>query len=600
MLVVVKCLSILSILVFTLSCTDSSKEFVPSLGETITQSVLFQKDTFKLNGTDSLNQPVLTIEGKNIVVDFNDAIIAGSNDKKWPNEFYGLAILIKNSQNITLKNANIRGFKIAVLAENVDSLKIENCNFGYNYRQKLKSIRERENLSDWLSYHQNDQDEWLRYGMGIYLKNCNNALVKNVHITGGQNGLMMTQCNNGLFYNNEINFNSGIGIGLYRSSNNQLLHNKLDWNVRGYSHGFYSRGQDSAGILVYEQSNENTFAFNSATHSGDGFFLWAGQTTMDTGEGGCNRNLIYGNDFSHAPTNGIEVTFSSNKLIKNILTECRYGVWGGYSYQTLIEKNKIEDCEYGMAFEHGNNNLIIDNRFNNSKIGVQLSERDKQPNDWGFSKNRDISSRNYHLLYNRFDNIEKPLNIVNTKKVLIEKNHIWSEVGDFPKSKGNEKIVIYDNKGWNSLKNPRWNINGDLIENEEEWLYVTDEINIEKLKDGLNAFLPENHPRGRQYILINEWGPYDFKYPVIWLREINENKYTFLLLGPQGNWKCIDGKGLKNFGPKTGTFPATIVAEKDSNSDEIALDLVFIGEEVTDQFGKKHRRGTVCPFSFYR
>ena len=99
----VKCLSILSILVFTLSCTNSSKEFVPSLGETITQSVLFQKDTFKLNGTDSLNQPVLTIEGKNIVVDFNDAIIAGSNDKKWPNEFYGLAILIKNSQNITLK-----------------------------------------------------------------------------------------------------------------------------------------------------------------------------------------------------------------------------------------------------------------------------------------------------------------------------------------------------------------------------------------------------------------------------------------------------------------------------------------------------------------
>ena len=31
------------------------------------------------------------------------------------------------------------------------------------------------------------------------------------------------------------------------------------------------------------------------------FFLWAGQTTMDTGEGGCNDNtLIDGNDFSYA------------------------------------------------------------------------------------------------------------------------------------------------------------------------------------------------------------------------------------------------------------------------------------------------------------
>ena len=91
---------------------------------------------------------------------------------------------------------------------------------------------------------------------------------------------MMMECNDGLFYNNEINFNSGIGMGLYRSNRNRIMHNKLDWNVRGYSHGFYSRGQDSAGILVYEQSNENIFAHNSATHSGDGFFLWAGQTTM--------------------------------------------------------------------------------------------------------------------------------------------------------------------------------------------------------------------------------------------------------------------------------------------------------------------------------
>ena len=51
-----------------------------------------------------------------------------------------------------------------------------------------------------------------------------------------------------------------------------------------------------AAILVFEQCNNNLFANNSATHSGDGFFLWAGQTTMDTGEGGSDtalqRNLI--------------------------------------------------------------------------------------------------------------------------------------------------------------------------------------------------------------------------------------------------------------------------------------------------------------------
>lgn len=593
-------------LIFFISCSNSNKDFVPQFGQTINQSVLFKKDTFKINATDSLNQPVLTIEGENLVIDFNNAVLTGSSDKKLPNEFYGLAILVRNSKNITLKNAHIHGYKVAVWAENTDSLRIENCNFSYNYRQKLKSIREREDLSDWLSYHQNDKDEWLRYGMGIYLKNCDNALVKNVQITGGQNGLMMRECENGLFYNNEINFNSGIGIGLYRSSNNRVMHNKLDWNVRGYSHGFYSRGQDSAGILVYEQSNENTFAYNSATHSGDGFFLWAGQTTMDTGEGGCNDNLIYKNDFSHAPTNGIEVTFSSNLLIDNILKECRYGVWAGYSYQTLIEKNTIENCDFGVAFEHGNNNFIINNRFHNIPTGIQLWERENQPADWGFSKNRAISSQNYFMLHNRFEKVEKPFKIENTENVLIEKNHIWSEVGDFKKSKDNKNIVIFDNKGWNDWKNQRWTINGDLTDSVENQFkrnlqnIKIDSSKIQKLAGGMDAFLPENQLRGRQYILVNEWGPYDFRYPIIWLREINDNKYTFLLLGPQGNWKCIDGKGLKSFGPKTGTFPATIVAEKDAESNEIGLDLEFIGEEVTDQFGQKYKRGTIFPFSFYR
>ena len=93
---------------------------------------------------------------------------------------------------------------------------------------------------------------------------------------------------------------------MYRASWNRILHNKIDWCVRGYSHGVYNRGQDSAGILIYEQSSNNVFAYNSVTHGGDGFFLWAGQNTMDTGRGGCDDNLLYGNDFSHAPTNGIE------------------------------------------------------------------------------------------------------------------------------------------------------------------------------------------------------------------------------------------------------------------------------------------------------
>ena len=41
------------------------------------------------------------------------------------------------------------------------------------------------------------------------------------------------------------------------------MHNRFDWCVRGYSHGVYNRGQDSAAILIYEQSCRNTIAYNS-------------------------------------------------------------------------------------------------------------------------------------------------------------------------------------------------------------------------------------------------------------------------------------------------------------------------------------------------
>ena len=130
---------------------------------------------------------------------------------------------------------------------------------------------------------------------------------------------------------------------MYRSSRNKILHNQLDFNVRGYSHGIFNRGQDSADILVFEQCNENTFAYNSATHGGDGFFLWAGQHTMDTGEGGCNDNFIYKNDFSYAPTNGVEVTFSKNYIRDNIIKECDNGIWGGYSFTSdLYQKIKLK------------------------------------------------------------------------------------------------------------------------------------------------------------------------------------------------------------------------------------------------------------------
>jgi len=597
----------LSLLLLGLSCQLTQQPIDLQNGLVINKSVKIRPDTFYLNGQDSLDRPVLTIQGDDIVVDFNGSVLIGSNDKETPDGFYGLGIRVENGENITIKNATVRGFKVGLFAEGVDSLKIVNSDFSYNYRQRLKSIREREDLSDWMSYHDNEKDEWLRYGAAMYLKGCDHALVRNVRVTGGQNGLMLMQCNRGLFYNNTFHFNSGIGIGMYRSSRNRVLHNRLDWNVRGYSHGFYERGQDSAAILVYEQSNENVFAYNSATHSGDGFFLWAGQTTMDTGEGGCNDNILYGNDFSYAPTNGVEVTFSRNVIANNILNDCKYGIWGGYSFETVIVGNEIHNNRYGVAIEHGQQNQIVANDFKGGEFGIQLFERPSQPDDWGYAQAKNVDSRKYWIARNQFQNVAIPLKIDNSSQVDIVENRFFdykklmSVEGDtdslaFEKNriavKGalGEAANYFDEKSFITGQEP------DSL----ALAKAARDFAVERLPDGMNTMLPDNQLTGKQYILVDEWGPYNFRYPGIWLRKIEGNTYTLLLLGPQGNWKVTGAEGWIKLGPKTGTFPATIVAEKDPNADEVQVNLEFIGEALTDQFGKPYERGEPFPFEFYR
>ncbi|MFZ2898385.1 MAG: right-handed parallel beta-helix repeat-containing protein [Saprospiraceae bacterium] len=573
------------------SCQFPLREISLEPGMTIRKSCIVKADTFRLPGTGSLDQPALTIEGNDITVDFNGAVLRGNEDLSRPDLFTGLGILVRGGGNITLKNLKAQGYKAGLMATGTDSLVIERSDFSYNYRQRLRSWREREDLSDWLSYHHNETDEWLRYGAGIYLKNCHDATVRETRITGGQNGLMLTGCDGGLFYNNTIQYNSGLGIGMYRSSGNRVLHNKLDWNVRGHSPGFYRRGQDSAGILCYEQSNRNVFAHNSATHSGDGFFLWAGQETMDSGQGGCNDNLLFGNDFSYAPTNGIEVTFSRNFLINNKILGCRYGIWGGYSYETVISGNEIRANETGIAIEHGQDNTIVNNLISDGKTGLQLWARDQQPADWGYAQARDVSSRHYNIDTNCFLRLKKPLDISKTRELSIHANRFFRYENWLDDNAGNEIAL---NTG-NHL-DPTSDAHADTLgclSFDEKW-------KVAPLPGGIDTRLSADALQGTDYILMGEWGPYNFAYPTVWLRAVDGNRYTFLLLGPPGNWKLDSGEGWASLNQKTGSFPATVVAEKTPGAQVLQLDFTFLGPSFTDEFGRMVKKGTPYKFTYNR
>ena len=116
-------------------------------GMVIKKSMKIRKTIYQLGSYDSLNTAVLVIEGNDIVIDFNNATLSGSTSML-PNKFRGVAVIVRNGKNITIRNLSVRGYKIALKATGVVGLKIENCDFSYNYRQHLNSTPLKEDLSD--------------------------------------------------------------------------------------------------------------------------------------------------------------------------------------------------------------------------------------------------------------------------------------------------------------------------------------------------------------------------------------------------------------------------------------------------------------------
>jgi parallel beta-helix repeat protein len=552
-------------------------------GMKITRSVSIKKGVYKFDAKELADKPVILIEGNNITIDFKNAVLKGSPAKKSPDEFFGVAILVQNSKNVTIKNVAAKGYKVALLAKNSENLVLDNCDFSYNYRQHLNSTQVKEDLSDWMSYHHNEKDEWLRYGAAMYLRNCNNTVIRNCRVTGGQNALMMMECNDALIYNNDFSFNSGIGIGLYKSNRNRIMYNRVIFNVRGYSDGIYNRGQDSAGILVYEQSNHNLFFKNNVTHGGDGFFLWAGQTTMDSGGGGCNDNIVMGNDFSYAPTNGVEVTFSRNLIIDNRIFECDNGIWGGYSYQTRISSNQFRNNKRAIAIEHGQYDTIAYNIFYGNKSAVYLWGREEQPSDWGYAKYRDTKSHNYVIASNNYNSNNTVFTLSRTDSLNIFSN-IYSS---------SDSLFKMDSSVTNI----------DTAQYDETTVELSKDTNvgIPVIDKPANPFKNVSAMTGKKNILITEWGPYDFRSPILWNTNPADTSSTmkFDLLGPKGRWTIKKLKGVKNASKTNGDLPASITVEKESGErTDISIDVVYTGEPVTGPFGDKIARGKPYYFSY--
>jgi hypothetical protein len=348
---------------------------------------------------DANGDGVIHVQGDGIVLDLDGGVLAGCDADTPPHERAGVGIRA-TGRGVVLRNGAVRGYRVGVALTAADEALVEDLDLSDNFAQRLRSTPLAEDASDWLWPHANDGGEWVRqYGAALAVDRSHGVVIRRVRAWRGQNGIILDRVEDSQVYDCDCSFLSGWGVALWRSSGNTICRNALDFCVRGYSHGAYNRGQDSAGILCFEQSSDNVFALNSATHGGDGFFGFAGKEALGEAPSprafateeerlawhharGCNRNVLWGNDFSHAVAHGIEMTFGfDNAFVANRCAGAAIcGVWAGYSQRTIVAANTFARCgdgaygheRGGINIEHGRANAIVGNRFEGNAVGVRL------------------------------------------------------------------------------------------------------------------------------------------------------------------------------------------------------------------------------------
>lgn len=494
--------------------------------------------------------------------------------------YSGTGIRVDHVADVSLVNLSVHGYKVGIWAEGCNSLSIADTNLSDNFRQRLRSTPLAEDASDWLYPHHNDNNEWpLNYGAALFIKSSANVTVRGLRVRRGQNGIALSRVTHSRIFDNDCSFLSGWGLALFRSSHNTISRNAFDFCVRGHSEGVYNRGQDSAGILAFEQCSNNVFVENSCTHGGDAFFGFAGLEALngenappdfDHTRKGCNDNLFLANDLSYAPAHGWEMTFSfGNRLINNRLVENAIcGVWGGYSQDTLIAGNTFTangGMTYGLErgainIEHGSGNLILDNRFLNNRVALHLwfapnSEFQSKP--WSKANYRGVVGN--HAIGNTIDiNAEHPFKLREGERLigvqfrdeglrpLLE---AWNTAQAQAKAAGKDapakpvsrfqSTVLANNTFKSSIPTAVERVIDDGIDIEPGSAAPWDNPRFEPLGSSQPVGARPGL-RGRSNIVMHEWGPWDHQSPIVRLRSKVGPTHTYEVFGAKDVAAALD------------------------------------------------------------
>ncbi len=507
---------------------------------------------------DTDSNGVIHITADNITLEFTGTQLRGAPDGTPWDALTGVGVAIRNHRNVTIRGGEFSGFKVAIDAEHVGGFTIQGTRFHDNFRQRLKSTPEAEDSSDWLFPHHDDNREWAtKWGGAVSIRHANAVTVSGVTVRRGQNGILLHDVNDSRLFDNDVSFLSGWGIAMFRSSRNIVSRNAADFCIRGHSEGVYNRGQDSAGILAFEQCSGNTFIENSATHGGDGFFGFGGLEALGdlpapTGFThelkGCNDNIFIGNDFSFASAHGLEMTFSfGNIIIDNQFTgDGICGIWGGYSQGTRISSNTFRACgthsngleRGGINIEHGANNHIVDNVFADNRCGVHLwwdPHADFETKPWG--KANYVGTLGNVIANNRFT---LTADGEGAKPAAVPKPVPMLHLRDPRAATQDTPPILFIGNTFDLRHENARTVDTDpgvmLLQTGNVPAFEKPAATAQ----GVTSPVGKRAHGGREAIIMSEWGPWDFQEPMVRRAEASNGGDRWEIFGSGVLWTATD------------------------------------------------------------
>ncbi|HVX89983.1 MAG TPA: NosD domain-containing protein, partial [Gemmatimonadales bacterium] len=314
---------------------------------------------------DPREQGVLIVTASDTRLDLSGVTLESGDSV--PSRFVGTGVVVQGADRVMISGGRIRGYRWGIRVDGGSGHRIEDLALSGSRAQALRSTPLKYDEGDWLDiFH---ADSTLAYGGGLVLLDADRATVLRVHANGAQNGIALIRTTRSWLAENDVSGNSGWGISLWNSSGNTIQRNLAHHNVRCEA-PTWSRGCDSAALLLRDRSDSNLVADNDLRRSGDGFFLSGHRGVVRPSNG----NLVVRNNASGSPHNAFEATFSTgNAFVDNRADSSGYGFWLGYSTATLVRGNTIVGTrQEAIAIEHGSDNELSRNVIVGGKRGIHL------------------------------------------------------------------------------------------------------------------------------------------------------------------------------------------------------------------------------------